>query len=81
MELTFLSKNHPFLFENNDNPDIMFIYQLLTNDMLQILDTKKLNLIRKTLLYLSNGLIIYENEGINGNIQFICITKIIEKYI
>jgi hypothetical protein len=38
-------KNKSYLFENDDDPDIIFIYQLLSNDVIQLPNIKKIELI------------------------------------
>jgi hypothetical protein len=74
-------KSKNYLFENNDNPDIMFIYQLLTNDVIQIPNTKLFNIINKTLNFLSNSIVILNPINNTNNTQFIGINSIIEEYI
>jgi hypothetical protein len=73
-------KNNSYLFENNDNPTALFIYQLLTNNILYITDIKFLNIINNVLNYLLNGILIINPVNSNDNTQIICLTKIIEKY-
>ena len=74
-------KNSSYLFENDDDPDILFIYQLLTNDVILLSDTKYFDLINKTLNYLSNSIIVLNPINKSENTQFISITKILEQYI
>jgi hypothetical protein len=74
-------KNKSYLFENNDDPDILFIYQLLTNDVIQIPDIMKFDLINKTLNFLSDSIIIFNPINHIGNTQFIGLQKITEEYI
>lgn len=73
-------KSTSYLFENSDNEDILFIYQLLTNDVLQLSDNKYFDLINKTLNYLSNGIVILNPVNKSNNTQFIGLTKIAEQY-
>ena len=74
-------KNKSYLFENNNNKDIMFIYQLLNNDIILLEDTTKFKLINKVLLFLSDSILILNPINKSGNIQFIALNNIIEKYI
>ncbi len=74
-------KNKSYLFENDDNPDVLFIYQLLTNDVIQIPDIKKFELINKTLNFLSDSIILFNPINQIGNTQFIGLNNIIEEYI
>ena len=77
-------KNKNYLFENNDNKDILFIYQLLTNDVLLIDGTNvsyNLKLINKVLSYLSNSILILNPINKTNNMHFLGITKIIELYV
>jgi len=74
-------KNKNYLFENSDNPDILFLYQLLTNDVLIITrQNLQLELINKSLAYLSNSILMLNPINKSNNMQFIGITNIIEKY-
>jgi len=74
-------KQKNYLFENNDDPDILFIYQLLTNDVILLPDKRKFELINKTLNFLSNSMIIFNPINETGNTQFIGLKSIIEEYI
>jgi hypothetical protein len=74
-------KNKNYLFENDDDPNILFIYQLLTNDVIQLPYVKKFELINKTLNYLSDSIIIFNPVNQIGNTQFIGLQNIIEEYI
>lgn len=75
-------KAKSYLFENDvDHPDILFIYQLLTNDVIQLPDIRKFDLINRTLNYLSDSTIIFNPTNQIGNIQFIGLQNIIEEYI
>ena len=74
-------KNKNYLFENDDNPDVLFIYQLLSNDVIQLPDIRKFELINKTLNYLSDSIILFNPINQIGNTQFIGLQNIIEEYI
>ena len=70
-----------YLFENNNNNEILFIHQFLNNDILLIEDDKYLILIKKVLIFLSNGLFMLDSINNYGNQQFIGLINIKEKYI
>jgi len=74
-------KNLSHLFENYNDPQANFYYQLLTQDVLLISNDTMLEWINKLLVYLSDD--IYHFNPINSeqNIQFINISSIKEKYI
>jgi hypothetical protein len=74
-------KNKNYLFENDDNPDVLFIYQLLSNDIIQLPDIRKFDLISKTLNFLSDSIEIFNPTNEIGNTQFIGLNNIIEEYI
>lgn len=74
-------KSKNYLFENNEHLDAIFIYQLLTNDVVQITDLKLFSIINKTLNFLSDSIIILNPINKSNNTQFIGINKIIEEYI
>lgn len=74
-------KSKNYLFENNDDQDIIFIYQLLSNDVIQIPNTNLFNIINKTLNFLSDSLIVLNPINKTNNTQFIGINSIIEEYI
>jgi len=74
-------KSKNYLFENNDDPDIIFIYQLLSNDVIQIPNTNLFNIINKTLNFLSDSLIVLNPINKTNNTQFIGVNSIIEEYI
>jgi hypothetical protein len=80
LQIYELKKNKSYLFENDNNVDINFIFQLLNNDNILIDDMNKFKLIKKVLNFLSNSLFIITPLNKNGNIQFIGISNIIEKY-
>lgn len=74
-------RNKSYLFEADDNSDFIFIYQLLTNDVILIPDVKYITLINKTLNFLSDSLMIFNPVNKNNNIQFIALNTIIEEYL
>jgi hypothetical protein len=77
-------KSKNYLFENSNDKDILFIYQLLTNDVL-LIDGSEVNnnlkLINKALSYLSNSILMLNPVNNSNNMQFLGLTKIIELYI
>lgn len=73
------SFNH--LFEFNNNKTSLFYYQLLTQSSLYIEDQNFLTLINKLLLYLSNDLYIFNPINSEGNIQFIGLSTIKQKFM
>ena len=73
-------KNKSYLFENEKNKNVQFIYQFLNTDMLEIIDKNKLELINDTLLLISDAKVILNPINKYGNIQYIGITNILEKY-
>jgi len=78
IELIKNIKAKNYLFENNDNVDVLFLYQLLTNDVL-LINKNQFNLLNITLKFLSDSFIML-NPVNNNNLQFIGLTNIIEKY-
>jgi len=73
-------KNKYFLFKNNNNEKIQLFYQLLTNDVLEINDKNILENITNLFLYLTDAMVILNPINKFGNVQYIGITKILEKY-
>jgi hypothetical protein len=69
-----------YLFKNQNNEKSQFYYQLLTQDVVQIDDIKKLDWINCILLYLTNGL-YYFNPINHANIQFVILKRIHEKFV
>ena len=69
-----------YLFESKNDDISNFYYQLLTKDIIYVNDNKKLDLINKLLLYLSNDKIFLNPINSHNNMQFITISKILEKY-
>lgn len=74
-------KKKSYLFENDDDSDVIFIYQLLTNDVIQLPDIRKFELINKTLIFLSDSIILFNPINQIGNTQFLGLENIIEEYI
>jgi hypothetical protein len=73
-------KNKSYLFENEKNKNIQFIYQYLNTDIIEITDNKNLDLINDSLLLISDAKVILNPINKYGNIQYIGITNILEKY-
>jgi hypothetical protein len=71
--------NH--LFESDNNEKINFYYQLLTQDVIQITDEKILEWIPELLIYLSDEIYCFTPINNEGNMQFITLKKVNEKYI
>jgi len=75
-------KNKSFIFENDNDKDILLYNQLLTNDVLNLNESNDiLEKISDVLLYLSNSLVILTPLNSLGNIQYIGLTKIKTKYV
>ena len=74
-------KNKSYIFENNNNKNIEFLYQFFNSDILYLDETDKLKLINDVLLYISDAKVIFTPSNKYGNIQYIGLTEIIEKYI
>jgi hypothetical protein len=74
-------KSFNYLFQNSYNIIINFYYQLLTQDIILITDIKQLEWINRLLIYLNNDIFYFNPVYQNDNIQFIGLSKIIEKYI
>lgn len=73
-------RNKSYLFSNNNDKNIDLIYQFLNSDMLEIIDKPKLDIIKDVLLFISDVKVIFNPINKYGNIQYIGITDIIEKY-
>ena len=71
--------NH--LFESDNNEKINFYYQLLTQDVIQITDETILEWIPELLIYLSDEIYCFTPINNEGNMQFITLKKVNEKYI
>lgn len=82
IELVNNIKNKSFIFENDNDKDILLYNQLLTNDVLNLNESDNiLEKINNVLLYLSNSLVILTPLNSLGNIQYIGLTKIKTKYV
>ena len=75
-----IKRNNNYIFENDDSDEGQYIYQFLTQDVIIINNNNILDLITLTLNYISNSLNILSPVNEYGNLQFIGITNIIEKY-
>jgi hypothetical protein len=73
-------KDKSFIFENNHEKKLLFIYQFLTDDVIEITNNDLLETIENVLNYLSESKIIFKPVNSYGNIQYIGLTKIKEKY-
>lgn len=73
-------KTKSYLFENDGDKTVLFLYQFLTNDVILIEDYKNLDIINKTLCYLSDTLIMFNPSNEYGNTQYIGLKNIKEKY-
>jgi hypothetical protein len=73
-------KNKSYLFESDKNKNIQFIFQFLNTDILEVIDKSKLELISDVLLLISDAKVILNPINKYGNIQYIGITNILEKY-
>jgi len=74
-------KSFNYLFESSDNIKMNFYYQLLTQDVLILLNNKMIMWINELLLYLSDSITIFNPLNSDSNIQFISLSKINETYI
>ena len=74
-------KNKSFIFENDNDKDILLYNQLLTNDVLNLNDNESLEKINDVLMYLSDSLVILTPLNSLGNLQYVGLTKIRTKYI
>jgi hypothetical protein len=74
-------KNKSYIFENDKHKSIQFIYQFLNSDVIEISDKDQLKLIDDLLLYITNSILILNPINKYGNIQYIGLTNILEKYI
>lgn len=73
-------KSMNILFESNNDPLISFYYQLLTQDVL-LVDPKYIQAINDLLLYLTDDIAIFNPTNSEGNLQFLTLKNIREKYI
>jgi hypothetical protein len=74
-------KSFDYMFESSDDKIANFYYQLLTQDVVYISNKEMLQYIDELLLYLSNGIYYFNPSNSDGNIQFIILKNIKEKYI
>ena len=74
-------KSFSYLFENENDNISNFYFQLLTQDIIIIINYEELELINKLFLYLSNDLYYFNPLDYNSNIEFYTLKKIKEKYI
>jgi hypothetical protein len=70
-----------YKFESYIHPKLLFYYQLLTRDMLLINNEKMLEWINELLIYITDDLYYFNPINTDGNIQFLTLTNIKEKYI
>ena len=73
-------KESEHLFESDNDTQMMFYYQLLTQDSILITDSKMLNWINDLILYLSDDFYYFNPTNSEGNIQFLTMISIKEKY-
>ena len=73
-------KSSDHLFESDSDIKINFYYQLLTQDVLLIDNENMLNWVNELLLFLSNDIYYFNPVNSEGNIQFLTITNIKQKY-
>ena len=82
IELVNNIRNKSFIFENDNDKDILLYNQLLTNDVLNLNDSEdSLGKIDDVLLYLSDSIVILKPLNSLGNLQYIGLTKIKTKYV
>ena len=74
-------KEASYLFENDSHPKMNFYYQLLTQDTILITNSTMLNWINDLILYLSDGIYVFNPINEDSNTQFITLVDIKEKYI
>jgi len=74
-------KKYNHLFENSHNIKDNFYYQLLTQDVILINNTKMLSWINELLLFLTNNIYYFNPINSDNNIQFLSLINIKEKYI
>jgi len=73
-------KNLSYLFENSDDPDMLFYHQILTQDSIFI-DDSQLEKLLSFLLYLGGNTYFLHSVNSSGNIQLIFINDITEKFV
>ena len=74
-------RSFSYLFENDTHPRVLFYHQLLTQNMLLITDNKYIDWINKLLIYLNNDIYFFNPTNSKNNLQFITISKVLEKYV
>jgi hypothetical protein len=74
-------KSSDHLFESTTDPKLNFYYQLLTQDVLYIIDDQMLDWINELILYLTGDLFYFNPVNSDENIQFLTLVKIKEKYL
>jgi hypothetical protein len=74
-------KLYDHLFESDSDTKSDFYYQLLNQDTILLKDKEKISWINDLLIYLSNDIYYFNPSNSEGNIQFIGLSKIMEKYI
>lgn len=74
-------KESDYLFEGSTEDKMNFYYQLLTQDVIHITDEIMLEWINELLIYLSEDLYFFNPTNSEGNVQFLTLIKIKEKYI
>ena len=73
-------KNLSYLFENSDDPDMLFYHQILTQDSI-LVDDDKIEKLLAFLLYLGGNKYFLHSINSSGNIQLIFINEITEKFV
>lgn len=73
-------RDKKFLFEKNNNKEMLFIYQFLNEDVIKITNLKYLKLISQVLNFLNNSLFMFNPNNNKNNMEFIGLTKIKENY-
>ena len=69
------------LFENSNDPKILFYHHFLTKDIIMLTDKKQIQWINELLLYLDDSIYYLNPLNSKKNIQFITLNKIFEKYV
>ena len=73
-------KEMSYIFESDDDPLISFYYQFLTQDVL-LVDNNYIQAINDLLIYLTDDITIFNPTNSEGNIQFLTLKNIKEKYV
>jgi hypothetical protein len=74
-------KSFNYLFEEHNDELSNFYYQMLSEDVLMIDDDKLLDDIKSLILYLSDDIYVFNPTNSEGNVQFITLTNIKQKFI